>query len=63
MPGASVTVETDLIKRFAARELMGCPFLRQLILQEPDRLDAHEFVTKCGVWLRLLREERARALG
>ena len=56
-------MEMESIKRFAVRELTGCPLLRQLILEEPERLEAHEFVTKCKVWLQLLREERSRTSG
>lgn len=46
------------LKDLAARGLQDYPIVRSLLLQEADQLEASEFVVKCGVWLRLLTEER-----
>ena len=46
------------LKRFAARDLRDYPVLRNLILQEPDQIEASEFAVKVGLWLQVVAEER-----
>lgn len=45
------------LKNFAKAHLRGCPFLHELILEEPDAMSAQEFVVKTKVWLQVLRKE------
>jgi hypothetical protein len=43
------------LKTFACEDLPAGSVLRELILEEPERLPVLEFVIKVKVWLRLLR--------
>lgn len=47
------------LKLFAFEKLPKQSLLREIILSEPDELDAHEFIVKVDVWLKLLKREYA----
>ena len=47
------------IKSFALR-LPSESLLREILLREPDKIDALEFVVKVPVWLYLLEKENAQ---
>lgn len=46
-------VNMKQVKRFAAERLPECS-LREILLLEDDKLDAHIFVARLPVWLRLI---------
>jgi hypothetical protein len=52
------TIAITALKDFARRHLVPCPLLRQMLLEEPEHMDAVEFVIKAKVWLRLLGQEQ-----
>ena len=57
MPGAAVDIRP--LKRLAAEILPGDSVLRRVLLSEPDRMEARDYVAKLGTWQALLREESA----
>ena len=50
-------VSTKPLKRFARKQLRDCPLVREMILEEPDRISAEDFVVKSRVWLQVLNKE------
>jgi len=52
------TLEISPIKQFVAVRKDFPPLLRELILEEPDKMPADELVIKFGVWMRMLRESQ-----
>jgi hypothetical protein len=51
--------EVDIrpLKKFAIAKCGSSSLLKKVLLVEPDRLAAQEFVGKMGTWLAILREE------
>jgi hypothetical protein len=49
------------LKEFAQRTLPPSSPLREIILSEPDVLDAQEFLGRLSVWLRLAGLEDRRS--
>ncbi|GAI54064.1 unnamed protein product [marine sediment metagenome] len=45
------------LKRFAREKLSTHPILRDLILMEPDKVDAREYLGKLPIWVELLELE------
>lgn len=52
-------IQIRSLKIFVKRQGHGYPLLQQIISQEKDQLKVHDFVIKCEIWLRILREEEA----
>lgn len=48
-------IDISPIKTFVVKNPVK-PFLRKIILEEPDVMPADELVTKLGLWLRILRD-------
>jgi hypothetical protein len=46
------------LKSFVKEECGNSPILQEIILQEPDRLEDQEFLTKCTMWLRIMAAEK-----
>ena len=46
-------VDMKEVKRFAAKSLPECP-LKEILLLEDDMLDAHIFLARLPVWLKLI---------
>lgn len=51
-------VRLSTLKSFASENFRSLPLLRQMILHERDAVDAAEFSTNVGLWLRLFEQER-----
>ncbi len=51
------TLRIDSLKRFAARELATHPVTREVIMTQPDELNANEFMLQSRIWLRILMAE------
>ena len=49
-------VDLRKLKMFAHEELSSWPMLRELILMEPDKVEAPELLGKVPVWLKLLQK-------
>jgi len=49
-------VDLRKLKTFAHEKLSQWPMLRELILTEPDKVEAPEFLGKVPVWLKLLQK-------
>jgi hypothetical protein len=49
-------VRITSLKEFALSRLSQAQPLRDLLLSEPDELSTNEFLIKCEVWLKLLRQ-------
>lgn len=47
-------VDMKPVKRFAVEILPECP-LKEILLLEDDKLDAHTFFARLPVWLRLIK--------
>jgi len=54
-------VELETLKAFAHDRLPTSSPLRDLILTEPDKLPASEFLVKSKVWLKLLERHEGGA--
>jgi hypothetical protein len=50
-------VDISPLKRLATRALPANSVLRRVLLSEPDRLEARDYLAKLGTWLAILREE------
>ena len=48
-------VDTRPLKQFATENLPLNSVLRTILVSEPDSIDREEFLTKIGVWLKLIR--------
>jgi len=48
-------VDLRRLKIFAHEKLSRWPVLRELILMEPDKVEAPEFLGKVPVWLKLFK--------
>ncbi len=48
------------LKVWARSNLHGCPVLRSIVLDEPDRVSTDELASKAVMWLRVLAKERQR---
>lgn len=50
-------VDIEPLKRLAAEILPGDSILRRVLLSEPGRMEARDYLAKLGTWQVLLREE------
>jgi hypothetical protein len=50
-------VNIKKLKEFAADCLPTCSTLREVIMQEKTTLSVNDFISKVGVWLKILRTE------
>ena len=58
MANAFKLVDLRPLKSYAKNSFHRGSVLRELILTEPDRMAAEEFIGRIGVWLRLLKIEQ-----
>lgn len=49
-------VDLRKLKIFARKELSSWPMLQEIILMEPDKVEAPELIGKVPVWLKLLQK-------
>ncbi len=61
-PSAIRKVRIAQLKAFVDQKCPTKSTLRELILGEPDEIDAVEFLTKVEDWLRILRIESRKKL-
>ena len=54
----SKTVRMAALKNFAATDLTAFPLTREVIIKQPDELDAGEFLVRTRIWLQILLTER-----
>ena len=56
----SKRIDLRPLKEFVIAELSPSSELRVIILEEKDTISSRSFVTKLGVWKKLMREEQRR---
>jgi hypothetical protein len=50
-------VDIRALKNSVAVKFVSTSLLRKVVVSEPDRLPAEEFIGKIGTWFAILREE------